>query len=663
MATQSPLSTLNATQEAVSTASNMGGIPVTETPTSAETTGPIVKAPTVKGGFSVPGNVALDPTQTSELLRNMQQMVEQRTGGWHDFMSGMQDTLALATPQRLGGPTQAMAQRAASKRQEQEDVFNMRAQMAALKAGASQAQNQREVMQQILGGGGAGTGETGGAAPSVFGSTQQVPAEVRQAMALDPTNAATILQKYLTTTATETSKARLNPAWSAPTEVIDKQGQIIKVPLWQATELAMANPDNPKNRAVMKVAQEVPGPTPTPGLTSAASTAPQGNAEGIARSLGVPLTSGTRSYDKQAEMYAKSQEPGYTGPVVAKPTTSRHVTGDAVDVDMNKATPEQLQALRDAGFKQTVKSEPWHWELPKAVAPTQVAAAPANTVADVAMPLRARPGESVESLRKRQEQADKEQEAQREIRTKGGSEYAGGVGKAEATAAAGVDDAYTTSGDRLNRSTHSLNLLEDPGIKKMVGYLEKPGPGAAILRQIRDGITMGRLGDINLKDFDATLAKSGASQDEINNFNKLVNNLKTDELTEARSLLKGQGQVSDSERKLVSSMIGSISSTADALKTAIKWRQERAQLDQEMGRAFNKYRDTKGEYASFNAFLRSDGQQVIAAHNARLAKILGVPVDQLAGNTAYDRNVSSPAKSAEPKEDINALVDRYKTKK
>ena len=198
MATQSPLSVLNNTQAAVSTAENMGGIPVTETPTSAETTGPVVKSPTVKGGFSVPGNVALDPTQTAELLTNMQKMIDQRTGGWHDFMSGMQDTLALATPQRLGGPTDAMAKRAASKRQEQEDVFNMRSQMAALKAGAAQAKNQREVMQQILGGG-AGAGAGGeGAAPNVFGGAQQIPTEIRQAMAMDPVNAPTILQKYLT---------------------------------------------------------------------------------------------------------------------------------------------------------------------------------------------------------------------------------------------------------------------------------------------------------------------------------------------------------------------------------------------------------------------------------------------------------------------------------
>lgn len=413
MATQSPLSVLNNTQAAVSTAENMGGIPVTETPTSAETTGAIVKAPTVKGGFSVPGNVALDPTQTSELLTNMQKMIDQRTGGWHDFMSGMQDTLALATPQRLGGPTQAMAQRASQKRQEQEDVFNMRAQMAALKAGASQAANQREVMQQILGGGG-GAGAGGeGAAPNVFGGTQQIPAEIRQAMAMDPVNAPTILQKYLTTTAGETAKARLNPAWSAPTEVIDKNGQIIKVPLWQATELAMANPDNPKNRAVIKVAQEVQGPSPS--MAGAAAGAPQlrGNAEGVAKDLNIPILSGYRSPEKQAELYAKRDVGGVP---VAKPGYSQHQFGNAIDVDVKKLTPQQRTDL-EANFTQPLpQKDPNHWVL-KNAAPV---AAPA--AAGAGGPPTARPGESVASLQKRTELWQKQEEQNIGTAAKSGEE-------------------------------------------------------------------------------------------------------------------------------------------------------------------------------------------------------------------------------------------------
>lgn len=669
MAAQSPLSTLNTTQEAVSTVQNMGGIPVTETPTSSEPAGAVVKPVSSKSGFGVNTKdyVALNPTQTSELLANMQSMIEKRTGGWHDFMSGLQDTVAMATPPRLGGPTQAMASRATTKRQEEEDVFNMRAQMASLQAQQQQNERAGQQLKQFLGGakttGGAGeTGYVGGMPTGL-----QIPDYVLQQAARvqattgDNRAAQAVIDDYIKSFGKERLTMINKPEYLKQNE-FDVPG-IGKV--WMnAPQVEHFN-----KTGELPSGQKVARPTQPLTLQGAAAGAPQlrpeGSAEDIARSLGVPLTSGTRSYDKQAKMYEESQKPGYTGPVVAKPTTSRHVSGYAVDVDMDKATPEQLQALRDAGFKQTVKSEPWHWELPKtqAVAPVKVAGPAQPLPAAASQPPVQRPGEGNEQFAARLKQWEEEQKSEREIRTKGGTEYAGGVGKAEATAAAGVDDAYTTSGDRMNRSTHSLQLMDDPGVQKMVGFLEKPGAGAALLRQIRDGIAMGRLGDLNLKDIDATLAKYGATQAEIDNFNKLVNNLKTDELTEARSLLKGQGQVSDSERKLVSSMIGSISNTADALRTAIKWRQERAQLDQEMGRAFNKYREgPAGEYASFNKFMRNEGQAVIAAHNARLAKILGISPDELAGNQAYDRGAPAP-QGEKPKEDINALVDRYKTKK
>lgn len=636
--------------------------------TSTDVGAPVKSAAPTKGGISPVGTTLLNPTQTAELLANMEKMIAQKTGPYAKLMGGVQDALAYATPQAGGQQALALQYRNQQKRQEMEDIFGMRQQMAALNASTQQAQAQREAMNQILGGGGtqqqrpAQTDTLGGGAPQqvdVFGGAE-IPPEIRQAIAMDPVNGPAILQKYLTTAAGERNKAKLNPAWYELTEVVGTDGQIIKVPRIQAVELAMQNPSNPKNRAVIKSSSDL-----STAAAAAPQLRPQGNAAQIAEGLGIPVVSGYRSPEKQQELYTASQQPGYSGPPVAKPGGSQHQKGNAIDVDSRKLTPEMRQKLVDNGFVQPLpKTDPNHWELAgareKPIAPTQVAG-PAQVTAGG--PPRAMPGESVDSLKMRQKQWEEQLASELKVQTEGKSAYSGNVGKAEATAASGVDDAYTTAGDRLNRSTHSLSLVDDPGVAKMVGYLEKSGTSAAILRQIRDGITMGRLGDINLKDFDATLAKSGASQDEINKFNKLVNNLKADELTEARSLLKGQGQVSDSERKLVSSMVGNISNTADALKVAIKWRQERAQLDREMGEAFNKYRDTKGEYASFNAFMRTDGRRVIDAHNARLANILGVSQDQVAGLAPYDRNVTATSQKEAPANDVQSLVDKYKTKK
>jgi hypothetical protein len=627
---------------------------------STDVGAPVKSGAPTKGGISPVGTTLLNPKQTAELLANMERMIAAKTGPYATLMGGVQDALAYATPQAGGQQALALQYRNQQKRQEMEDIFGMRQQMAALNASSQQAQAQRDAMGQILGGGaGAGAGGQGMQA-DVFGGTE-IPPEVRQSIAMDPVNGPAILQQYLKTSATERTKARLNPAWYEPTEVVGVDGQIVSIPRLQAVELAMQNPNNPKNRAVIKASSDIPT-TPAPAPTgSGVNQFNVGNVRPVGQSTGFQQP---KSYDEGMQIMDKNlQAYGQKGINTLRGVISRWAPPNENDTEaliknasqrlglrpdqpIDLSNPVQRQAIGTAIMLQE--------KGPKGIftAPTQAEGPP-----------RARPGESASSLKLRQEQWKEDQASERKVKEAGESAYSGNVGKAQAMAAEGVDEAYSTSGDRLNRSRHSLSLVDDPGVAKMVGYLEKSGASAAILRQIRDGITMGRLGDINLKDFDATLAKTGATQQEIDKFNQLVNNLKTDELTEARSLLKGQGQVSDSERKLVSSMIGSISNTADALKTAIRWRESRAKLDNEMGAAFSKYRESKGEYASFGSFMRTDGRRIIEAHNARLADLLGVSPDKLAGNNAYDP-VTPGSQSGAPKvENVQSLVDRYKSKK
>lgn len=91
-----------------------------------------------------------------------------------------------------------------------------------------------------------------------------------------------------------------------------------------------------------------------------------------AKDAGIPITSGVRSTDKQAELYAASQQPGYSGPPVAKPGSSKHETGKAIDV--GPLTPDQRQWLLDHGYTQPLPGkDPMHWEYKGAGAPTQVA--------------------------------------------------------------------------------------------------------------------------------------------------------------------------------------------------------------------------------------------------------------------------------------------------
>lgn len=77
------------------------------------------------------------------------------------------------------------------------------------------------------------------------------------------------------------------------------------------------------------------------------------------------LNSAFRSYAEQVRLYLKSFMPGE--PTAAKPGFSNHQSGRAVDIAVGgTSSPVYLWLANNAskfGFRRTVASEPWHWEL------------------------------------------------------------------------------------------------------------------------------------------------------------------------------------------------------------------------------------------------------------------------------------------------------------
>jgi len=116
--------------------------------------------------------------------------------------------------------------------------------------------------------------------------------------------------------------------------------------------------------------------TPGEPLQAAAAQAPQLITDPIqaAKDAGIPVTSGVRDTKKQAELYAASQQPGYTGPPVAKPGASDHEKGIAIDTGSKPLSMEQKQWLLDHGYTQPLpEKDPMHWVYKPQGAPTQVA--------------------------------------------------------------------------------------------------------------------------------------------------------------------------------------------------------------------------------------------------------------------------------------------------
>lgn len=112
-----------------------------------------------------------------------------------------------------------------------------------------------------------------------------------------------------------------------------------------------------------------------------AGQAPKGeNAVQIATRLGLPIISGVRDTDKQQAIYDESVRAGRTGFTatgnpIAKPGTSKHENANAVDLDVARMTPEQIQLAQASGLMNRLPNDKNHFELAGAPAP---AAAPAQ---------------------------------------------------------------------------------------------------------------------------------------------------------------------------------------------------------------------------------------------------------------------------------------------
>ena len=211
---------------------------------TASASGFQAKAPASKTGLTPLGNITVSPTQTNELLANMQQMIQQRAGVdpnslvfsggpvHNTIMNSFKDMAAWASG-GAKGPTEGLALRDAEKAREAKDLFEMRTQMAAYKAAQEQAKATSDRIAANLkpgtaGAGGAGAGMTYGGIP--------VPMSVQaQIKDLSAPQQDAILNKWLETQTTEGVKASLNPA------SLDLKDALVLNPTTKQYELVQVN--------------------------------------------------------------------------------------------------------------------------------------------------------------------------------------------------------------------------------------------------------------------------------------------------------------------------------------------------------------------------------------------------------------------------------------
>lgn len=298
---------------------------------------PVKSGAPVKGGISPAGTTLLNPSQTAQLLANMEKMIAQKTGAWNTFMGGVQDALAYATPQAGGQQAQALQYRNQQKRQEMEDIFGMRQQMATLQASTQQAQAQREAMNQILGVGGAPQQQRPAQGPTQYDVTEgqtppsvepssgvNVPPEIRAAMAMDPVNAPAILQKYLGSAATKRLDAQGNI-----------QGQYFIPALGRSVDMT------PNEYLAYQATGKLPGVAP-------ATKAPVTSRAPIGGDVGGLTTRDIGQVESGNRMNIGASPKGALGPMQTMPGTLKS-PGYGVAPAQNQ-TPQEMKRVGDDYF-------------------------------------------------------------------------------------------------------------------------------------------------------------------------------------------------------------------------------------------------------------------------------------------------------------------------
>ena len=169
-----------------------------------------VQAAPVKGGISVPGSNVLDPTQTEALLANMQELIDQRSRR-NPLGDAIQDMQA-----GFMGQTQ---QRETYKNQQAQELFNMRAQMAAVRGSQAMQQQQANTLNALIKNAGGGEPQPGAGQPSQPGQQNltNVPDPILKAMAArmqirDYAGAQALYDKWATEESNAMSQARYNAA-------------------------------------------------------------------------------------------------------------------------------------------------------------------------------------------------------------------------------------------------------------------------------------------------------------------------------------------------------------------------------------------------------------------------------------------------------------------
>ena len=645
------------------TGNNMAGLDsVTQTTETVEetepsTATPVAKPVAAKGKYAVPtptGTIGMAPG----ILENMQKMLEEKEARRTSMAEGLADVAAWF-PGYKGNTQESLAKRAKTRDEAAADVFQMRNQIAQYKAAQDAQANFEARRAKELGLGGGAQGTAGAAAtPGAVGTPglYDMPAPIRQAL----TNAKTEeeYKKIYNQWAQEVGKSQLSPERSKLYDVTIN-GKTYQKPLWwieqnpglfseegATTNAPVAAPAAPK-----AVGAETPAAPKAAGAEAPLSVRNNnpGNLvdeKGQFRKFATP-EEGEKALEEDLRGKLQGQSPAYKAKFGEQPITPSRLAetwapSDAIGNSPASTTAYGKHIASRLGIKETdpIPNTPEALKVVKQAITDFEAGTGSGAVTPKApviakAPLRATSKEDAAAEGKLLETEAAER----------GKSYGG--------TAADVEKNRANYGTNVVRAEKIYTLADQN--PNMLGVFVKPGVIAMTGTGLKEGIKVGPHGQLALPAIEEMTAQmtKGATGPSLQARRDLAQTLHEVEL-DLSKLLKGQGTVSDAERRILSGIAGSVSDPADLLKKKALVLKLHAEYDKDLGDAFRK------SNMPYSQFVKSDAyMNVVDNHSKRLMQnfkneYLGgkdIPVDeaQIAKQTA----------PAMRKSERKTLVDRW----
>jgi len=166
-----------------------------------------------------------------------------------------------------------------------------------------------------------------------------------------------------------------------------------------------------------------------------------------------------------------------------------------------------------------------------------------------------------------------------------------------------------------------IKIFSDKGIQEILGPTAKPGVKAAFLEIASNPLDVAG-NKVAITNLQKALVQSKATQEQIDKLNVANSTLRLVELSTAKSFLKGQGAVSNSERELVAEINGSVyKDPANALLYKAQLAFAQADMKDRYIKTFQTWKD-KHPDGTVEQFNRTDAYiQIESSYGKQLEKI------------------------------------------